>query len=113
MLNNLSIIGYLVRDPNLSLSPTNKSVCKFVIANMRPKTATKEREVDFIDCIAGNKTAEFIKKWFKKGDPIVVVGRLQSQVLVGSDGRSNKVYEVNVITVDFVPPSKVESQSYQ
>lgn len=113
MLNNVSIMGYLVRDPNLSLSPTNKSVCKFIIANVRPKTVSKEREVDFIDCIAGNKTAEFVKKWFKKGDPIVVVGRLQSQVMVGSDGRSNKVYEVNVISVDFVPPNKTESQLYQ
>jgi len=106
MLNNISIIGYLARDPDLRATPTGKSICRFVIANTRPKAATKEREVDFIDVVCLYSTAEFVNKWFKKGDPIVVVGRLQSQVEVQKDGRSIKKYEILANSVDFCPVQK-------
>ena len=107
MLNNITLVGYLAHDPDLrSAMTTGKSVCRFTIANTRPKTATKEREVDFIDIVTMNKTAEFVNKWFKKGDPISLVGRLQTYTLVQDDGRSKKVYEVVASSVDFVPRAK-------
>jgi len=62
--------------------------------------------VDFIDIVALYSTAEFVNKWFHKGDPIVVTGRLQSQVQVQDDGRSIKKYEILASSVDFCPTQK-------
>lgn len=106
MLNNITLVGYLAHDPDLRSTPAGASICRFTIANTRPKTATKEHEVDFIDIVAMNKTAEFVNKWFKKGDPISLVGRLQTQMQVQDDGRSKKVYEIFASSVDFVPRTK-------
>lgn len=107
MLNNITLVGYLAHDPDLRATvPEGKSVCRFTVANTRPKTATKEREVDFIDIVTMNKTADFVNKWFKKGDPISLVGRLQTYILVQDDGRSKKVYEIHASSVDFVPKVK-------
>lgn len=107
MLNNITLVGYLAHDPDLRATvPDGKSICRFTIANTRPKTATKEREVDFIDIVTKNKTADFVNKWFKKGDPISLVGRLQTYVYVEKDGRSKKTYEVHASSVDFVPKMK-------
>ncbi len=107
MLNNINIIGYLAHDPDLRATPTGKSICRFAIGNTRPKAATKDREVDFIDIVCLYSTADFVKKWFHKGDPIVVTGRLQSQVQVQNDGRSIKKYEILAGSVDFCPTQKV------
>lgn len=107
MLNNIALEGYLANDPDLRTAiSSGDSVCRFTIANTRPKTATKEREVDFIDIVTRNKTAEFVNKWFKKGDPIALVGRLQTYTMVENDGRSKKTYEILASLVDFVPRKK-------
>lgn len=103
MLNNISIMGYLAADPDLRSTPSGKSICRFAIGCTRP---TKDRDVDFFDIVTMNSTADFVNKWFKKGDPIVIVGRLQNQFKVESDGRTTKKVEVMASGVDFVPRIK-------
>lgn len=104
MLNNITIMGYLAIDPELRVTTAGNPVCRFAIGNTRP---TKEREVDFIEIVAMNKGAEFVNKWFKKGDSIVVMGRLQTQHLVNANtGRTTKKYEILASSVDFVPKPK-------
>lgn len=104
MLNSITVMGYMAADPDLRMTPAGKSVCRFTIGNTRP---TKDREVDFLDIVAYNSSADFVNKYFKKGNPIVVVGRLQTQHLVNSkDGRTTKIYEIAATSVDFVPKAK-------
>lgn len=111
MLNNITLVGYMAHDPDLRSTINGSSICRFAVANTRPIVAGKEREVDFIDVVALDKKAEFIGKWFKKGDPISIVGRLQTRFLVEEDGRSKKLYEVLVSAVDFVPKRKSETEN--
>ncbi len=103
MLNSISLIGRLVRDPDLRATPSGTSVCRFTIANEKINPASRDKEVFFIDIIAWSKTAEFVNKWFKKGAPISLTGSLQTHTLIESDGKAKKVYEVHAATVDFVP----------
>lgn len=109
MLNNIVVMGYLVADPDLRMTPAGKSVCRFSIGNTRP---TKDREVDFLDIVTFNHTAEFVNKYFKKGNPIVISGRLQTQHLVDTkDGRSTKIYEIVANSADFVPKTKAKEKT--
>lgn len=72
MLNSVNIMGRLVADPELKSTQTGKNVVRIRIAcdkDMRDGT-------DFFDVVAWNKTAEFVSNYFRKGQTIVVVGRL-------------------------------------
>lgn len=115
MLNNISLTGYMANEPDLRAMLTGGSICRFQVAVARPRTANEDREVDFINVVTMNSTADFVNKFFKKGDPISLVGRLQSRTMVEEDGRSEKVakvYEVFAHTVEFVP-KKAESAPEQ
>lgn len=107
MLNNITLVGRMVANPDtLAYTPKGRTVCRFTIANETRKSGEKEKGVNFIEIAAFDKTAEFVHKWFKKGDPICVVGRLMTYVVVEKDGRSRKAYEVEAAAVDFVPRAK-------
>lgn len=107
MLNNITLVGRFVATPDtLAYTPKGRTVCRFTIANETMKSGTKDKDVNFIDIATYDKTAEFVHKWFKKGDPICIIGRLMTYVVVEKDGRSRKAYEVHASSVDFVPRAK-------
>ena len=89
MLNNVCIMGRLTRPPEVRVTASGISVCTFTIACNRPKHG-EEQQTDFIDCVAWRSTADFVSKWFDKGDMIIVNGRLQT-----------RTYEDIVNTADF------------
>lgn len=103
-INSVVLVGRLTRDPELRYT-TNASnpVCNFSIAVDR-EFANKngEREVDFINCVAWNCTAEFIPKYFEKGDLIGVKGSLTSRKYTDKDGNNRISYEVLAIGVSFI-----------
>ena len=103
MLNNISIMGRLVRDPELRMTTTGKSVCYFTIANDRPFNGAERKETDFIDVVAWNSKADFIGKNFNKGKTIIVTGRLQMRVYKDKDERSVKAFEIVADSAEFVP----------
>lgn len=103
MLNNISIMGRLVKDPELRKTTTGKSVCSFTIANDRPYGGADKKETDFIDVVAWNSTAEFVEKNFHKGKTIIITGRLQSRTYKDKEGRSCKAWDIVANTADFVP----------
>lgn len=73
-------MGNLTRDPELRTTPTGMNVCKFGIATTRvfnSKDGEKREETTFVDCEAWGKTAETIGRYFSKGKPILVDGRLK------------------------------------
>lgn len=102
MLNNISIMGRLVKDPELRKTTTGKSVCSITIANDRPYSGDK-KETDFLDVVAWNNTADFIEKNFHKGKTIIITGRLQTRSWKDKDGKDRKSFDIVASTADFVP----------
>ena len=98
MLNHITLMGRLVRDPELRRTGTGIAVASFRIAVDRdyaPKDGG-ERKADFIDCVAWRQTGEFISKYFTKGRMIVVDGRLEMRDWTDKEGNKRTSAEVIV-----------------
>ena len=91
MLNQITIMGRLTRDPELRYTQSQKPVASFTLAVDRD---FGDKETDFIDCVAWNKTAEFVSNYFKKGNMAVVSGRLQIRDWTDKDGGKRRSAEV-------------------
>ena len=96
MLNHITIMGRLTRDPELKRTGSGIAVSSFSVAVDRDfgKSENGEKETDFIDCVAWRQTGEFVSKYFTKGRMIVVSGRLQTRVWTDKDGNKRKTTEV-------------------
>lgn len=95
MLNHITIMGRLTRDPEYRTTSSNLSVANFSVAVDRDFPGQSgEKETDFIDCVAWRKTAEFLIKYFTKGDMIVVSGRLQIRPWTDKDGNKRRTAEI-------------------
>ena len=96
MLNHITIMGRLTRDPELRRTGTGTAVASFTVAVDRDfgKSESGEKETDFIDCVAWRQTGEFISKYFTKGSMIVVSGRLQIRSWTDKDGNKRRTAEV-------------------
>ena len=81
MLNHITIMGRLTRDPELRYTQSQTPVASFTLAVDRDYGSRDdgEKQTDFIDCVAWRQTAEFVSKYFQKGSMAVVAGRLQSR----------------------------------
>jgi single-strand DNA-binding protein len=98
MLNHITLMGRLVRDPELRRTGSGIAVASFRIAvdrDFAPKDGG-ERKADFIDCVAWRQTGEFISKYFTKGRMIVVDGRLEMRDWTDKDGNKRTSAEVVV-----------------
>lgn len=97
MLNHITIMGRLVRDPELRRTGSGIAVASFTLAVDRdfgPKDGG-EKECDFIDCVAWRNTGEFVSKYFTKGRMAVVSGRLQ--IRKWQDKEGNNRYSAEVV----------------
>lgn len=110
MLNHITIMGRLTRDPELRRTSTGLPVANFTVAVDRdwPNKETGEKETDFIDCIAWRQTGEFVSKYFAKGSMIVVAGRLQIRPWVDKEGNKRKTAEIVAENVYFGESKKKE-----
>ena len=77
MLNEVILQGRLTQDPELKTTTSGKSVISFSLAVERDFSTDSEKETDFINIVAWNKTAEFISKFFNKGKQMLLRGSLQ------------------------------------
>ena len=111
MLNTVAIMGRLVADPELRHTPSNFSVTSFTVAVSRSyvKQGT-ERQTDFIDVVAWRNTAEFICRYFKKGQMIAIEGSLQTRTYQDKEGHNRKAVEVLANNVYFTE-SRSNSQN--
>ena len=103
MLNHITIMGRLTRDPELRRTGSGIAVAAFSLAVDRdysPKDGG-ERETDFIDCVAWRQTGEFVSKYFTKGRMAVVSGRLQIRSWTDKDGNKRRTAEVVADNVYF------------
>lgn len=112
MLNNISIMGRFVRDPELRYTPQGTAVSNFTLAVDRDrKNANGDRQTDFIDCQAWQKTAEMIAQYFSKGRLAVVNGRLQTRTYKNDKGENRKTYEIVVQSIYFADSKKDSSSA--
>ena len=103
MLNHITIMGRLTRDPELRRTGSGVAVASFTLAVDRDfgKNENGERETDFIDCVAWRQTGEFVSKYFTKGRMAVVSGRLQIRNWTDKDGNKRRSAEVVADNVYF------------
>lgn len=109
MYNKAIIMGRLTADPELRQTPSNISVTSFTVACDRSFSKGAERQTDFIDCVAWRNTAEFVCRYFQKGKPILVEGRIQVTSYTDKNGEKRRRYEVVADNVNFVVGSKNDS----
>ena len=106
MLNHVTIMGRLVRDPEIRRTNSGKAVCSFTIACDKPG---KDSGASFIECVAWEKTADFIGNYFMKGSMVVLEGRLESRQYETKDGQKRTVLEVVVSQAHFCEKKKEEN----
>ena len=96
MLNHITIMGRLTRDPELRRTGSGIAVASFTVAVDRDFGGRDggEKETDFIDCVAWRQTGEFVSKYFTKGSMIVVSGRLQIRSWTDKEGNKRRTAEV-------------------
>jgi len=103
MLNHITLMGRLTRDPELRYTQAGTPVASFSLAVDRDFTSkdSGERQTDFIDCVAWRKTGEFVSKYFTKGSMAVVSGRLEIRDWTDREGNKRRSAEVVVDNVYF------------
>lgn len=107
MLNVVVLTGRLTADPELRHTPNNTAVTSFNIAvNRSYARQGEERQTDFIDIVAWRSTAEFICRYFKKGQLIAIEGSIQTRSYQDKDGNKRKAFEVIANNVHFVESKK-------
>ena len=113
MLNHITIMGRLTRDPELRRTGSGVAVTSFTLAVDRDfgKNEQGERETDFIDCVAWRQTGEFVSKYFTKGSMIVVSGRLQIRNWNDKDGNKRRSAEVVADNCYFGESKRADSGS--
>ncbi len=95
-MNKVILMGRLTRDPEVRYTQTsNTLVASFSLAvNRRFVRQGEERQADFINVVAWNKTGEFVSKYFKKGQQVAVIGRLQTRTWDDDKGQKHYITEV-------------------
>lgn len=100
-MNNVILKGRLVADPELRMTQSNISVVSFKIAVDKYTGKDGEKAADFIDCTAWRGTADFISKYFVKGQEILIRGQLHNKVWQDKDGTKHYTYEVVADNCEF------------
>lgn len=103
-MNIVILKGRLTKDPEIKTTTNETKVCTFSIAVNR--RFSKENEADFINCTAWRQTAEFIHKYFKKGQEICINGSLQVRKWEDKDGNTRRATDVVVENAEFCGSKK-------
>ncbi|MGW7931859.1 single-stranded DNA-binding protein [Staphylococcus xylosus] len=111
MINTVTLVGRLTKDPNIRKTPNGISVAQFTLAINRNFTNQNgEREADFIEIVAFRKQAENIGNYLFKGSLAGVTGRIQSRSYENPEGQRVYVKEVVADSVQFLEPKGTNSQ---
>ena len=105
-LNKAILMGRLTREPELKTTASGVSVCSFTLAVARGYARDGGRETDFIDCVAWRSTAEFISRYFVKGQMMALVGSIQTRKWEDKDGNKRVSVEVVADEVSFADSKK-------
>lgn len=112
-MNKIIITGNLARDPELKTTTTGKMVCTFSVAvNRKFKNQQGVREVDFLNVVAWNQTAELCAKYLTKGRKVGVEGSVQTRSYEAQDGTKRYVVEIIASEVEFLSPKQAQPDDY-
>jgi single-strand DNA-binding protein len=107
MFNLVVLSGRLTADPELKTTPNGVSVCSFSIANEVGYGESKK--TTFINIVAWRQTAEFVSKYFSKGNMIGIEGAIQTRKYQDKDGNNRTIFEVVATNVQFVEPKSTST----
>ncbi|MBO5908991.1 MAG: single-stranded DNA-binding protein, partial [Clostridia bacterium] len=102
--NKVILIGNMTADPELKQTAAGISVCSFSIAVNRrfAKAEQGQQNVDFINIVTWRQQAEFVSRYFKKGNPILICGQIQTRSWSDTQGQKRYASEVVADEVSFV-----------
>lgn len=113
MLNVVALLGRFTKDPELKYTQNNIPVTSFTLAvDRRYSGSDGEKQTDFINCVAWRQTAEFVSKWFRKGQLAAVDGSIQTRKYQDRDGYNRTAVEVVVDNIHFAE-SRRDTESRQ
>ena len=114
MVNNVVLVGRLVRDVDLRQTSTGKMMTYFILAvNRNFKNEQGEQAADFIGCVAFDKKAENMARFLSKGSLIAVEGRISTRNFQGNDGKTVYVTEVVASNITFLESKKQQGSTNQ
>ena len=102
-MNKVILVGRITRDPEIRVNQDQKEIARFTVAVNRNK-----KETDFIPCVAFDRKAELLEKYFKKGDRIGVTGRLQIGSYTNKDGVRMTTVDVIADEIEFLQDKREE-----
>lgn len=109
MLNNVVLMGRLTKDPELRQTPQEVSVAQFSLAVDRNYSKGEEKQTDFFNITAWRNTADFVSKYFTKGQLVAIRGRLQTRQWQDQNGQ--KRYATDVVADEvFFAESKSKTE---
>ena len=112
MINNVTLVGRLTRDPELRYTPSNIAITTFNMAvNRNFKNQAGDREADFINCMIWRQQAENLASWAKKGALIGITGRIQTRSYDNQQGQ--RVYVTEVVANTFQLLKKHDNSANQ
>ena len=103
--NKVILMGNLTRDVELRTTPSGQNVASFSLAVSRSwkgQDGQQQEQTSFINCVAWGKAGEIIAQYVKKGDPLLVSGRLDQRSYEDKDGNKRQAVEVNVEDFNFI-----------
>jgi single-strand DNA-binding protein len=109
--NKVIINGNISTEVELKQTTNGKSVCSFNVAVNRNRLGSEEQKSDFFTVVAWAQKAEFVSKYFGKGKPILVCGRLENREWQDKNGNKRKSYSVVVQDFDFCGSKKDKASS--
>lgn len=112
-MNKVILMGRLTKEPEVRYTQaTNTMVTSFTLAvNRRFVKQGEERQADFINIVAWNKTAEFVSKYFSKGQQVGVIGRIQTRNYDDEQGVKHYIIEVIAEEAYFAGEKKEKAQN--
>jgi single-strand DNA-binding protein len=108
-MNKVILMGRLTRDPEVRATQSGTGVCSFSLAVNRRFKQEGQPDADFINVTAWAKTAEFVNKYFTKGQQVAVIGRIQTRNYDDKDGKKVFVTEVVAEEVYFADSKKEQN----
>ena len=114
--NKVILMGNVTRDIEMRTTQSGQSVASFSLAVSRSwknQSGETQEQTSFINCVAWGKAGEIISQYVKKGDPLLVSGRLDQRSYEDKDGNKRQAVEVNVEDFNFVSGGRGSSSDYQ
>ena len=113
MINSITLVGRLTKDPDLKYAQSGTAICNFTLAVNRNFKTQDGQDADFINCVVFKGGAESLANYQRKGNLIGVTGRIQTRNYENSEGKRVYVTEVICDSVQFLEPKKSNQQPEQ